>query len=341
VSQVDGAIDQAGRMLGLLARDYPGAADVLANDALAVLHSWPGLQIELVADEPAAPTGRQCTVAGSYRADFSPPKLQVARSLSRRRRQFTALHEFGHHLQRTDADLATAMMEVDDYERFEDAACDAFASRILIPDELVAGTVGRRGPTASEVVALYRATTASRAACCVRSAERLTGLGAVVLYNGDGSVSFAARHGIIPPARGSDQSRTTLLKKTLDNVGNPAAFTSMTTIAYRNGTSSASLYGQAAWCDDYIVAVLAETAPPWVSFALPAAAQPFAATWWNCETCLDAFKITDRCPKCSQPLCPKRHCGCTVADEKQCTVCFLKLHPARFAPGSSVCRDCA
>jgi hypothetical protein len=210
------------------------------------LTGWPEIQVRLV-DEQYGAGG--CSVAGRYDDLMHPPALCVARSASHRRRQFTVLHELGHHLQTNDIDLATTSLDFDD--EATDAACDGFAARVLLPDDLVAGCFADRTPSAGDIVRLYQASTASRAACVVRAAEHLLSSGTVVLYDAAGVVSFAAGHGVYPPARGSDQSRTALVAAALQDPGRAdglAVTVDATTIRYRTHDSG-PLYGQAAWCD--------------------------------------------------------------------------------------------
>lgn len=54
-------------------------------------------------------------------------------SASRARRDFTALHELGHHLQQNSFDLMEAFArQPDGGVLLEDTACDAFAAEILL-----------------------------------------------------------------------------------------------------------------------------------------------------------------------------------------------------------------
>src|SRR6185312_14053393 len=128
MSRVD-VTTQAQRMIAVLGRDHPHALALLATDALMALQAWDELTVQLV---PDSQTDARCSVAGGYIADTDPPTLSVTRSLSPGRRTFTALHELGHHLQQTDPHLAASVREHTDPMAFEDAACDAFAARILI-----------------------------------------------------------------------------------------------------------------------------------------------------------------------------------------------------------------
>lgn len=334
-------------MLAVLDRDQPRLGERLLDDANAAMSGLDGVEI-VVVDE----TGEGgCSVAGGYRHDLTPPRIVVTRSASRRRRLFTALHEYGHHLQRNDPDLAGHLLDAAHGEELEEAACDVFASRILLPDGLVDEHIPPRGPTAESVRALYEARPASRAACCVRAAERIAGAGAVVLLRPDGTVDFAVSRGIFPPARGSDQSSTAIVEAA---IGAPDATVERerTRIRYSTGGLSDDLYGQAAWIDGYIVAVLAESSPGWLQFAPPRpgtaqyarSAGPPAWGYGTCSTCQDSFPMSDstgNCETCGAPRCGKGHCGCTAARERLCPGCSLYLNRSQFDRDAEQCRTCA
>ena len=155
---------QVAAMLALLEQTRPGVVEQLRVDALTELGSWPDVRVDLV---PEVSGAGGCSVTGSYHDEMHPPVLCVAQSASVRRRQFTVLHEFGHHLQNTDIGLAEQLLQRND--RFEEDVCDLFAARVLLPDSLVAGCFDERTPTAGDVVRLYQASSASRAACVVRA----------------------------------------------------------------------------------------------------------------------------------------------------------------------------
>jgi Zn-dependent peptidase ImmA (M78 family) len=206
---------QAQAMLAVVDREHPGALERLRRDPVAELSGWADIEVSLV--EETAGIDR-CSVAGSY--EPAPPTLVVAESTSRRRRGFTALHELGHHLQQTNLELGDATYQYSDPEQFQEEACDAFAAQVLLPDHDLARRIDPRGPVAQDVVDLFTTySSASREACCVWAARHLTGVGAVVLLDGAGTVLFAAPHGFIPPARGSDQSSTPLIAAALHSRG--------------------------------------------------------------------------------------------------------------------------
>lgn len=340
------ATAQAVRMVARLQASDPDLLAALSDDTLAALDRHPGVTLRLV---PESDTGGGCIVAGGYRGSETPPALLVTTSLSRRRRAFTALHEFGHHLQRTSLDLAAVLLEHDADEDLEEAACQVFSSRVLLSDTLVASITPVRGPDATTVAEFYERSNASRAACCVRAAELLAGGGAVVLYREDGTVDMAVSTGLIPPARRSDQSATPLLARALARPGGTVEHDD-TVIAYSTGTSGL-LYGQATWVDEYIVAVLMPDNASWKPFAPPRTATGTytytgPSKWATCDYCLTQFTVTkDVCARCTTPRCPRRHCACpSSAGERACPSCTLTLDKARFADfadPSTPCRDCS
>lgn len=331
-------------MIALLESSDPKLLAALGQDTLAALERHPEVALRQV---PESDTRGECTVAGGYRGSETPPTLLVTMSLSRRRRAFTALHEFGHHLQRTNLDLGEMLLDHPADEDLEEAACQVFASRVLLPDALVTPLTPPRGPDAPTIAEFYASSNASRAACCVRAAELLPGGGAVVLYRENGTVDMAASTGLIPPARGSDQSATPLLARALARPDSTVGHDD-TVIAYSTGTSDL-LYGQATWVDGYIVAVLMPDNASWKPLALP---RPGTGTytgpskWATCDYCLTPFTVTgDVCPRCAIPRCLQRHCACpSSVGERTCPSCQLMLAKARFADfgdPSTPCRDCA
>jgi hypothetical protein len=228
----------------------------------------------------------------------------------------------------------------------EEAACDAFAARVLLPDDAVAAHISTRGPIDAEAADLFRNSQASREACCVRAAEHMIGAGVVVLLDQDGIVLFAAPHGLIPPARGSVQSATPLIAAALHGKGTVER--EQTFLAYRGGSTRNLLYGQASWCDpSYLIADVVSDNVPWRLFAplRPHTSRGRYGSWWTCETCGQEFQVTEpACDRCGQPRCESLHCGCTVQRarrDRTCDTCHMNLHPSRFAGASTTCRECA
>lgn len=333
-------VTQARQMLERLGERRPDAANRLHDDALAELDGWPEVQVRRVPDESFA---TRCSVAGGYVYSTTPPTLTVTESLSSRRRQFTALHELGHHLQKSDSRLALAVRrQKGERERFEDACCDMFASLVLIPDADLPPRPAGRSPTAADVVALFERTQASRAACCVRIADQLGTHGVVAVLDATGAVSFAAGHGeVFPPARGSSQAHTPLVSTALCT-GRDARVDD-TYLQYRDGTMSGLLYGDAAWAGNYLIAVTVLDRASWKPFAPPrSASRSFPPRTWTCEICGEEFTPDGTCGRCRAPRCGSGHCACTSAGERQCPNCFQVLAPSCFpSQTSDLCRDCA
>jgi hypothetical protein len=331
---------QALRMLEVLDRDRPGACDALAASAWPELESWDGLQLQLV---PDSQTDERCSVAGGYIHTTVPPTLTVTNSLSPGRRSFTVLHELGHHLQKNDIPLARAVRSQSaDTDVFEDAACDAFAARILISDDRLGAVLTDRSPTAATLVRLFEETQASRAACCARVVEHLGTSGVVAVIDDAGRVRFARGHGeVIGPARGTDQSDSPLIKAALAR--STDARHDRTYFTYRTGRRSIEMYGDAAWANDYLLVVAVLDRPGWKAFApsrdIPRAYVPKLDGW--CEICREPFTVTDRCTGCGQGRCPLGHCGCSTAKEKTCKTCFYVKHVSQFPdPAATICNEC-
>jgi IrrE N-terminal-like domain len=334
-------VAQALRMLEVLDDDRPGARDALAISAWSELDAWDGLQLRLV---PDSQTDERCSVAGGYVHTTVPPTLTVTNSLSPGRRSFTVLHEFGHHLQKNNIPLARAVRsQPADTDVFEDAACDAFAARVLITDDSLAAVLTDRSPTAAALVQLFEETEASRAACCARAVEHLGTSGVVAVIDKTGRVRFARGHGeVIGPARGSDQSDSPLIKAAL--ASSTGARHDRTYFTYRTGNRSGEMYGDAAWAGDYLLVVAVLDRPGWKAFApsrdIPRTYVPRLDGW--CEICQEPFTVTDRCTRCGQGRCAAGHCGCSAAKEKTCSGCFCVKHISQFpAPTATICKECS
>lgn len=334
------AVDQARGMLNVLDSQWPGARDRLRVDVLAELATWTEVQLLEVPDTQA---DERCSVAGGYVYTTTPPTLTVTQSLSHGRRQFTALHELGHHLQKNDVALAVAVRrQPADNAAFEDAACDAFAARVLIPEAVLDPLLGDRSPTAADVVTVFKTTQASRAASCVRVAERLGSPGVVAVLTADGTVTFAVgQGGIFPPARGTDQATTPLVRAALERGTDVQV--DATHVLYRTGSTSDELYGHAVWSGEYLVTVAVLDRPGWKPFAPPRVGTGrFVSGRPWCEVCEEEFPPAEACRSCGSPRCPVGHCSCTLAAERLCHGCFLTRHRSQFvSPSATLCKECS
>ena len=330
-------------MLNALDDVLPGRRDDLGRDPIEVLRNWPDVTYREV---PPADTGGRCSVAGAYYVNENPPLLTVADTTSPGRRAFTALHELGHHLQQSDPDLADLVdLHEGNADSFEDAACDAFAADMLLPEERVARHLPDGTPTADDVVALRHDSAASRAAVCVRAAQRLASPGLVLLLDREGTVQFAASYLLPRPARGSDQSAAPVIRDALTSAAGRGRARGRTRLRYRDGIEGDELYAQAAPMDGYLVIVAVTDHAPWeTGFNLPIAQTGPRATWRICvhPECGDEFQTFEPpCARCGTPTCPEcGRCRCAPAvKEQRCPRCFTVYPPSYF--DGDRCRDCA
>ncbi|WP_395297164.1 ImmA/IrrE family metallo-endopeptidase [Kitasatospora hibisci] len=329
---------QASAMVEELEAARPGAVDRLGQGALAELRSWPEL---IVVDVEESTAEQGCSVAGAY--DFGPPpRLSVATSASHARRDFTALHELGHHLQKNNFALMDAFSrEPDGGVLLEDAACDAFAAEILLPASLVDRHLDAKGPDASAITHLWRASNASRMAVCVRAAQRLPAPGHVLLLDRAGRLAFGASHGLPPLPRGSLQSDIPVVDRAAAGSGRAQG---RTRVRYRDGILGRELHTDIAPMDGYLVAVLVADSAPWRAFTPPTPDTGPRSREYICANCDEEYhSFEPACPRCHVPSCPE--CGrCTCPSrvaERLCPNCFT-LHPPRmFSPGSDLCLNCS
>lgn len=320
-----------------------GSLEELTLDAFTALQQRDDLTVLRVPEFVPADSQLGCSVAGGYR--WEPPTLVVTESMSRRRQQFTLLHELGHHIQKTNIDLGTRVVEHRKPEAFEDACCDAFAAQLLLPDDLIDAHISSRGPSVRTATELFETSNASRAAICVRLSNRLQSPGAVAVLDENGLVTFAAAAGgLYPPARHSDQIANPLVRAALESGEDSRTFArDDAQIWYRDGHASERLYGQAAWAGNRLFLIMVAYSAPWLAMSPPrdGTAQYTNDRWEQCEHCNKTFVIGFICRKCKQPRCPSGHCGCTTKTQKTCTECFLQKRGNQFAPGSKVCLECA
>ncbi len=188
-----------------------GSRDDLTRDAFAALEGRGDLTVLSVPefvphDSQRGLFRRRWVSMGSADADRDAVDVMAAPAIHAATRTRPPHPEDRHR-------LGTAIVEHREPEAFEDASCDAFAARMLLPDDLVEAHIHGSGPTVSTATGLFAASNASRAAICVRLVGRLRSAGVVAVLDGDGIVTFAAAcGGLFPPARGSDQCANLLVQ---------------------------------------------------------------------------------------------------------------------------------
>lgn len=324
-------------MLEIVNDRDPETLERLRLDALAEMKRWKSISLKTLATAPTS----QCGIAAVYLPDEVPPAIGIFASLSRRRASFSALHEFGHHLQ-TFTELVDELGEQPDHGRvLEEMTSDAFAAAVLIPRKAIDAHFGAAGtPSAIQIVALYEdLKTASRAAICVAAVQRLESPGHVILIDDYGAVDFAASH-LEPRLSRGIQSDAEILKAWATS--NRRSVETKTRFTYRNGIQGQELYAQATAIDGYTVVVAVVDNAPWERLALSSTADKLVARWHTCERCDYLFQVWARCEVCRQPRCPECDwCDCrALLREKTCAACGLRKSIHLFPAGKDICVDC-
>ncbi|WP_162319850.1 ImmA/IrrE family metallo-endopeptidase [Nesterenkonia haasae] len=337
-------IEQVTAMLDHIDMSEPELRSQLFEDAIATFTARDDIDVRLVPDREV--DASRCSVAGGYLADQMPPVLAISESASHGRRAFTALHEYGHHLQQSVYDLMERpTQQPDGGLALEDAACDFFASALLLPKDLVQQHIGEKGPSAASVVSLWQAAPqVSRAAVCVRAALALRTPGHVTLLDNQGEVVFSSSRELPPLRRGSDQSRVSIVDAALRaperTIDGEAEF------YYRDGIRGQELYAQAADLGGMTVVVSVSDRAAWRVLSLPRRDSGPKGAFRICEhiACGHEFRTFDPpCAQCGAPTCPEcRQCNCAFrVQEKQCPSCFLLRSTQQFDPATGICLECS
>jgi hypothetical protein len=335
---------QGQQMILELQRRSPGAVEALRGDPISWLQAWDELEIRLLAPQPSIPDDSpRCQVEGGYRFASPLPRIGIGHS-SPARMNFTALHELGHHLQRTTASLLENLGNRDDVgEALEEVACDYFAAEILIPRENVAAILGTQTPAATDVARLWQTLPhVSRQAVVVRAAQNLQADGHILLVDDDARIEICGSRGAFRVPRGCDQSATAIWSALRRSRTDTA--TARTQFAYTNGLQAGeTMYAQAApMGQGHTVIVASVERVPWQLSVYQAEIVQYG-TWWTCErtACGESFRATTRCTTCGTPKCPScNHCECRVVQEFTCVKCFLVKTIAEQSTKIGVCTEC-
>lgn len=334
----------------------------LESDPLTELENWDEVIVRRLPPAlivpPPETLGGECSVSGTY-YDWTPtsrPAIAVAESSSRRRDAFTALHELGHHLQRTNLSLADELgeLERDMSFRVEDAVCERFAAAVLIPSAAATRFLGTGTPTAGDIVTFVDNISASRAAACIRASENLAVPGMVVLLNEEDIVQIAPPRGLPPLRRGSSQAQAEVVRRARAlEAGGSYRFRVAdddTHFQYRDGIEGDSLFAQAADIGNgYLVIVAVTEAPPWKdTFTLPKFSTGPRAKERVCPhpECGEPFSTwAETHDVCGEPRCTNCYrCACSLTHvrERPCEGCHLMQPNHLFENDTAkVCVDCA
>ena len=122
--------------------------------------------------------------------------ILFAPTANSKRANFTLCHEVAHYLVDEEADSETLDWVADqaDPDRVIEHVCDLVASRLLVPDVMVAVVLEELGPGGPAVAELFARSKASREVCAIALADRLSCDGFIALVNLDEDmVTFASR----------------------------------------------------------------------------------------------------------------------------------------------------
>jgi hypothetical protein len=316
----------------------------LATDPLGALRDMRLRVVEL----QAVATSETCSVDGAYfPAPYSPlPTIGYVPTPRSRRENFTLLHELGHHLIRLDDELLSRIADEDDRDLSEERICDAFAGRVLVPDEVVLAVLNGRRPEAADLRKLYEACRGSREACAVRLAEQLRCDGYVVLLERDSrTVRFASSSPERPYAWG--RGSPIPIDHPVWRAGSAGSFRGEGEVVWR------SRYRRNFWLDavgdgPLVLAVFAADRY-WKASGLGILSDPsqtratpilFSGTCRHCGAGVYGTRACEKCGDVTCRKCGKCGCGAPAPLVKICTKCHMMKGKAQFRPGSSVCREC-
>lgn len=335
--------EQVAAMLDHIDTATPELRSHLFEDALSELSTRTEISVQMVPENEV--DNSACSVAGGYLAEHTPPVLVISESASQGRRAFTALHEYGHHLQQSVYTLMDRFLgQPDGGIALEDAACDSFASEILLPEGFIRQHLSSLGPSAASILSLWRdSTQVSRAAICVRAASKLRTPGHVTLLDGRGIVAFSSSRDLPPLKRGSDQSQVSIVK---DSLRAPErTIEGIARFYYRDSIQGQELYAQAVGLDGMTVVVSVPDRAPWRTLTLPRSDSGPQGSFRICEhnACGHEFHSFERpCERCGVLQCPEcGQCNCAFQiREATCPSCCMVRAIHLFDAATGVCEEC-
>lgn len=256
------------------------------------------------------------------------------------RQNFTIAHELAHLLVEEDTPAINWVGQQPDAAALEHL-CDAIASRLLIPDELL-HQLGNP-PTAKKLALLHNTTSASRSACAVRVARRLPCAGFVAIIDTiDNTVFFAARNEDTYPYAWQGDAVPDAHHVRYVNDGSDERAESWW--PYPNG-ERARYYLNAYREGNWTFTIFAELDLWQVStFHTPDTPRTDRRPehTLTCPSCRYAGTFhAYPCSECGKPQCPKcQRCDCDRRDERSvlCPGCGLLRLKAQMRDG--LCNDC-
>lgn len=284
-----------------------------------------------------------CSTDGIYETSMTDtPTILYADDVAPARARFTLLHELGHHLLATQ--FTGLLDSIDDLAgdrtspaQVEERVCHEFASRVLVPDQLISAVVSSTGLHPRDLLELYSQCSASWEALAVRLAAASTTKVAIVLMREPGCVGFSAASGHLDSPwwpRGSQVQPGGPLNRalTLDQRARSEIYRYGLAYSARlfcdsvkvdNGLSVAVLSGTPS---DGHFEILEDPAPLWVAREVFCEQCNEERTEGWCDTCRGRH-----CPECGRCACSK------PAANPVCPGCGL-MSPKRV--GATYCRTC-
>ncbi len=267
-----------------------------------------------------------CDIDGSY--DHERRVITVDEAAAPSRQRFTILHELGHALGRDDGELQDWLFDFAlTGRREEERVANAFASLVLLPDNLVAEYIPSEGPCAYDVQQLGELSSASREAACVRASQLLRGPGMVVLSRGRTVQLAVTRTLPFGIRRETDMGTDSFFERAARSL----SFRQSGVRLRFPGTQVESSTLEADAVTDahgYTFSVLMEHSAPWVS--LTSVVSGPSGHEIDCEQC-DRSRITygAECRHCGDRPCPEHGCACDqhpyVAAVRRCRECNVEL----------------
>lgn len=171
-----------------LQRLSPKHREQLALDPRSTIQVELGLEVRELGVSIGRETGGACD-GMSFLEDGV---LLFRPSPTSKRENFTLCHELGHWLIEQDTRLIDWLSDQQDSAAVLETLCDRVAKSLLLPADLV-GEYVTNPVRAQNVVDMTDDSAASLPVCGIAVAERLPGLGAVVIIDrADNSISFAS-----------------------------------------------------------------------------------------------------------------------------------------------------
>ena len=171
-----------------LLRLSPKHREQLALDPRSTIQVELGLEVR----ELGVSVGRETGGACDGMSFLDDGVLLFRPSPTSKRENFTLCHELGHWLIEQDTRLIDWLSDQQDSAAVLETLCDRIAKSLLLPADLV-GEYVTNPVRAQNVVDMTNDSAASLPVCGIAVAERLPGLGAVVIIDrADNSISFAS-----------------------------------------------------------------------------------------------------------------------------------------------------